>query len=89
MHRRRAELGISGKIGTGFIGAATMYEPRRFAALSAWLMRPPDASPDAPPPVAEAPRRSSPHHQSAVQGKLAEYGLADPLDLVGELQKET
>jgi hypothetical protein len=30
-----------------------------------------------------------PHHLAAVQGTLAEYGLADPLDLAGELQKAT
>ena len=38
-------------------------------------------------PAASDQKRALPHHLAAVQGTLKEYGIADPLDLAGELQK--
>jgi hypothetical protein len=38
-------------------------------------------------PATSERKRALPHHLAAVQGTLAEYRIADPLDLAGELQK--
>jgi len=38
-------------------------------------------------PAASERKRALPHHVAAVQGTLTEYGIADPLDIAGELQK--
>jgi hypothetical protein len=38
-------------------------------------------------PEASEHKTALPHHLAAVQGTLSEYGIADPLDLAGELQK--
>lgn len=40
-------------------------------------------------PAVSKRKRALPHHLAAVQGTLAEYGLADPLDLAVELEKAT
>jgi hypothetical protein len=40
-------------------------------------------------PAVSKRKRAMPHHLAAVQGTMKEYGIADPLDLAGELQKAT
>jgi hypothetical protein len=38
-------------------------------------------------PAVSELKKALPHHLAAVQGTLTEYGIADPLELAGELQK--
>jgi hypothetical protein len=38
-------------------------------------------------PAVSERKKALPHHLAAVQGTLTEYGIADPLELAGELQE--